>query len=249
MADSNSRSLGPNISTLPMRHHAPITLSTTTRNPLGGRGHCKISHVVFWRRMELCASTRTRKCWSLVPPGGIGRRSLTLFNSLHQCPSRTTMFYLSPWTFPRRSTRSITVGHTDAENGGLGLPWQICNRIVNYFEHWGHVSKIHDIISAIIVCINAIIIQGSVLAPRFAIIRRNAGEVLAKFFDENMQTIRIYWCVRVISTLYLRRLPGHRTKWHWTKWYGQNGTGKMVSISIDSNSTELNLYSVITSHK
>src|SRR6218665_777133 len=88
----------------------------------GGRGHCKISHVVFWRRMELCASTRTRKCWSLVPPGGIGRRSLTLSNSLHQCPSRTTMFYLSPWTFPRRSTRSITVGHTDAENGGLGLP-------------------------------------------------------------------------------------------------------------------------------
>jgi len=30
---------------------------------------------------------------------------------------------------------------------------------------------------------------------------------------------------------------------------GQNGTDKMVAISIDSNSTELNFYSVITSHK
>jgi len=30
---------------------------------------------------------------------------------------------------------------------------------------------------------------------------------------------------------------------------GQNGTDKMVSISIDSNSTELNFYSVTTSHK
>ena len=34
-----------------------------------------------------------------------------------------------------------------------------------------------------------------------------------------------------------------------TKWYGQNGTDKMVAISIDSNSTELNFYSETTSHK
>jgi len=30
---------------------------------------------------------------------------------------------------------------------------------------------------------------------------------------------------------------------------GQNGADKMVAISIDSNSTELNYYSVTTSHK
>src|SRR6218665_3631198 len=30
---------------------------------------------------------------------------------------------------------------------------------------------------------------------------------------------------------------------------GQNGTDKMVATFIDSNSTELNLYSLITSHK
>ena len=30
---------------------------------------------------------------------------------------------------------------------------------------------------------------------------------------------------------------------------GKNGTGKMVAISIDSNSIELNFYSVTTSHK
>ena len=30
---------------------------------------------------------------------------------------------------------------------------------------------------------------------------------------------------------------------------GQNGTDKMVAIFIDSNSTELNFYSVTTSHK
>jgi len=34
-----------------------------------------------------------------------------------------------------------------------------------------------------------------------------------------------------------------------TKWYGQNGTDKMVATVISSNSTELNFYSVITSHK
>jgi len=34
-----------------------------------------------------------------------------------------------------------------------------------------------------------------------------------------------------------------------TKWYGQKGTDKMVATFIDSNSTELNIYSVITSHK
>ena len=42
---------------------------------------------------------------------------------------------------------------------------------------------------------------------------------------------------------------GDRTKWYWTKWHGQNGTDKMVATFIDSNSTELNFYSVITSHK
>jgi len=31
-----------------------------------------------------------------------------------------------------------------------------------------------------------------------------------------------------------------------TKWYGQNGTDKMVATFIDSNSTELNFYSIIT---
>ena len=30
---------------------------------------------------------------------------------------------------------------------------------------------------------------------------------------------------------------------------GQNGTDKMVATFIDSNSTKLNFYSVITSHK
>ena len=30
---------------------------------------------------------------------------------------------------------------------------------------------------------------------------------------------------------------------------GQNGTDKMVATCTDSNSTELNFYSVITSHK
>ena len=34
-----------------------------------------------------------------------------------------------------------------------------------------------------------------------------------------------------------------------TKWHGQNGTDKMVTTFIDSNSTELNFYSVISSHK
>jgi len=34
-----------------------------------------------------------------------------------------------------------------------------------------------------------------------------------------------------------------------TKWQGQNGTDKMAATFIDSNSTELNFYSVITSHK
>jgi len=34
-----------------------------------------------------------------------------------------------------------------------------------------------------------------------------------------------------------------------TKWYGQNGTDKMVATFIHSNSTELNFYSVIASHK
>jgi len=33
------------------------------------------------------------------------------------------------------------------------------------------------------------------------------------------------------------------------KWYEQNGTDKVVAISIESNSTELNFYSVTTSHK
>jgi len=33
------------------------------------------------------------------------------------------------------------------------------------------------------------------------------------------------------------------------KWYGQNGTDKMLATFIDSNSTELNFYLVITSHK
>ena|SRR6218665_561470 len=38
--------------------------------------------------------------------------------------------------------------------------------------------------------------------------------------------------------------PGDRTKW-----YGQNVTDKMVAISIDFNSIELNIYLVTTNHK
>src|SRR6218665_2724324 len=33
------------------------------------------------------------------------------------------------------------------------------------------------------------------------------------------------------------------------KWYGQNGTGKMVAISIDFNSIEMDFHSATTSHK
>ena len=56
----------------------------------------------------------------------------------------------------------------------------------------------------------------------------------------------------LLSSLFMRgtmALEDDRTKWHWTKWHGQNGTDKMVATFIDSNSTELNFYSVITSHK
>jgi len=42
---------------------------------------------------------------------------------------------------------------------------------------------------------------------------------------------------------------GDQTKWYWTKWYGRNGTDQMVAIFIDSNSSELNFYSVTTSDK
>ena len=56
------------------------------------------------------------------------------------------------------------------------------------------------------------------------------------------------------------RASSHHLKvnqWHHCKcstcwflrWPGQNGTDKMVAIFIDSNSTELNFYSVTTSHK
>jgi len=34
-----------------------------------------------------------------------------------------------------------------------------------------------------------------------------------------------------------------------TKWYGQNVTDKMVAISIDFNSVELNIYLVTKSYK
>src|SRR6218665_2305719 len=46
----------------------------------------------------------------------------------------------------------------------IDLPDSIYNWIANYFEQRGHVTKIHDIISAI-VFINASIIQGSVIGP------------------------------------------------------------------------------------
>jgi len=39
------------------------------------------------------------------------------------------------------------------------------------------------------------------------------------------------------SSLASRAWEGDQTKWYWTKWYGQNGTDKMVAIFIDSNST------------
>jgi len=44
-------------------------------------------------------------------------------------------------------------------------------------------------------------------------------------------------------------IGGDRTKWYWTMWNRQNGMDKMVAIFIDSISTELNFYSVTTSHK
>src|SRR6218665_3758395 len=46
----------------------------------------------------------------------------------------------------------------------IDLPDNIYNWIANYFEQRGHVTKIHDIISAI-VFINASIIQWSVIGP------------------------------------------------------------------------------------
>jgi len=46
----------------------------------------------------------------------------------------------------------------------IDLPDNIYNWIANYFEQRGHVTKIHDIISAI-AFINASIIQGSVIGP------------------------------------------------------------------------------------
>src|SRR6218665_1908998 len=57
------------------------------------------------------------------------------------------------------------------------------------------------------------------------------------------------WTMRKEDVKRVEAFEGDRTKWYWTKWYGQNGTDKMVSISIDSNPTELNFYSVTTSHK
>jgi len=42
---------------------------------------------------------------------------------------------------------------------------------------------------------------------------------------------------------------GDRTKWYWTEWYGQNVTDKMVAISIDFNSIQLNVYLVTTRYK
>src|SRR6218665_2391144 len=55
------------------------------------------------------------------------------------------------------------------------------------------------------------------------------------------------------------RTKWYRTKWYtdkmvwdkmvWTKWYGQNGTDKMVVIFlIDCNSSEFNSYLVTKSH-
>ena len=46
----------------------------------------------------------------------------------------------------------------------IDLPYNIYNWIANYFEQRGHVTKIHDIISAI-AFINASIIQVSVIGP------------------------------------------------------------------------------------
>jgi len=43
---------------------------------------------------------------------------------------------------------------------------------------------------------------------------------------------------------------GIQTKWYWTKWYGHNGTDKVVAIfGIDCNSSEFNAYLVTKSHK
>ena len=59
---------------------------------------------------------------------------------------------------------------------------------------------------------------------------------LIKFvsFYENLWNLGPYWLSQMVTE---------------QNGIGQNGTDKMVSISIDSNSTELNFYSVTTSQK
>jgi len=52
------------------------------------------------------------------------------------------------------------------------------------------------------------------------------------------------WALTDTLHVWLRPKGGDRTKWYWTKWHGQNGMDKMVATFIDSNSTELNFYSV-----
>src|SRR6218665_4212029 len=59
------------------------------------------------------------------------------------------------------SVRHSTLMHKMAV---IDVPDNIYNWIANYFEQRGHVSKIHDIISAI-TFINPNIIQGSVIGP------------------------------------------------------------------------------------
>src|SRR6218665_2725892 len=38
---------------------------------------------------------------------------------------------------------------------------------------------------------------------------------------------------------------GIRTKWYWTKWYGQNGTDKIINQSINPAPTDNTIFSSI----
>ena len=56
-------------------------------------------------------------------------------------------------------------------------------------------------------------------------------------------TDKMVWTKRYTDKMSLDKMV-------WTKWYGQNGTDKMVaSFGIDYNSSEINTYLVTKSHK
>ena len=53
----------------------------------------------------------------------------------------------------------------------------------------------------------------------------------------------------VVDEMSVGEMSVDELSWNWTNWYGQNVTEKMVAISIDFNSIELNIYLVTTSYK